>query len=167
MADDYEDVSVFHLNEDREQILLDRQTECVFMWTTQDGDAVGVVMNYVAQDGRFWLTATSQRKRFVALRRRPRASIAISSRGTNIGISQSITYKGDVILHDDADTKAWFYPALAARVRPDNVDQQTAFVAKLDSARRLIIELVPDGRIGFDAELMFKGSAAGSTRTQL
>jgi hypothetical protein len=40
-------------------------------------------------------------------------------------------------------------------------------VDKLDSARRLVIELIPDGRIGFDAELMFKGSAAGSTRTQL
>ena len=38
--------------------LLDAQTECTFMWTTRDGDPVGVVMNYVEHDGRFWVTCT-------------------------------------------------------------------------------------------------------------
>src|SRR5215210_6243602 len=116
MAADYEDVTVFALTEDREATLLAAQTECVFMWTNADGDAVGVIMNFVHHDGHFWLTGSGQRKRFAALRR-PSAAVAISSRGTDIGVSQSITYKGSVVLRDDDETKAWFYPALAARVR--------------------------------------------------
>jgi hypothetical protein len=85
------------------------------------------------------------------LRRRPRASVAITSRGTDIGASLSLTYKGDVILHEDDATRAWFYPALAERVRPGRPDQQAAFAAHLDSPRRVVIELVPELRIGFDA----------------
>ena len=164
---DYEDVTVFGLSDDREATLLAKQTEAVFMWTNSDGDAVGVVMNYVFHDGSFWLTGSGRRKRFAALRRRPRASVAITSRGTDIGVSQSLTYKGDVVLHEDEATKAWFYPALAARVRPDSAEQQAAFAAHLDSPNRIVIEIVPDGRIGFDAEQMFKGSAAGPSRTQV
>jgi hypothetical protein len=164
---DYEDVTVFGLSGERESTLLAKQTEAVFMWTNADGDAVGVVMNFVFQGGSFWLTGSGQRKRFAALRRRPRAAVAITSRGTDIGVSQSVTYKGDVVLHDDEATKSWFYPALAARVRPGDAAQQAAFAAHLDSPNRIVIELVPHGRIGFDAEQMFHDSAAGPSRTQV
>lgn len=167
MAADYEDVAVFTLTENREQLLLDKQTECTFMWTNADCDAVGVIMNFVYRDGRFWLTGSGQRKRFVALARRPRAAVAITSRGTDIGISQSVTYKGSVLLHTDEGTKAWFYPALAGRVRPSSAEQQAAFVEHLDSPRRIVIELIPDGRIGFDSEQMFADSKAGPTTTNV
>ena len=167
MAEDFEDVAVFSLSDEREATLLAKQTECTFMWTNADGDAVGVIMNYVVHDGRFWLTGSGQRKRFAALRRRARASIAVTSRGTDIGISQSLTYKGDVVLHEDDETKAWFYPALAARVRPGNAEQQASFAAHLDSPRRIVIEVVPELRIGFDADRMFDGTASGPSRTQV
>lgn len=166
-VDSYEDVSKFHLSDDREQVLLDRQTECVFMWSTRDGDAVGVYMNFVAYDDRFWLTCTRRRKRVAALERRPRASIAISSRGTDIGISQAITYKGDVILHDDRGTLEWLYRALAEKVRPGEPAKQDAFVQHLDTPGRVVIELVPDTRIGFDSDAMFANSPAGRPSTQL
>ena len=58
-ADSYEDVSMFTLSDDRERALLDAQTECCFMWTTKAGDPVGVIMNYVAHDDRFWITCTT------------------------------------------------------------------------------------------------------------
>jgi len=167
MAGDYEDVTRFALSDEREATLLAKQTECVFMWSTAEGDPVGVVMNFVFDRGRFWLTASGQRKRFAALQRRPRAGVAVSSRGTDIGISQSITYVGSVVIHDDADTKAWFYRALAARVRPESAERQAAFVAHLDTPRRLVVEVVPERRIGFDSEAMFAGDAAGPSRTQL
>ena len=167
MAEDYEDVSVFVLSSERELTLLNKQTECVFMWVTIEGDAVGVIMNFVFHDGKFWLTGSGQRKRFAALARRPRAAVAITSRGTDIGVSQSVTYKGPVVLHEDDETKGWFYPALAARVRPDNADQQAAFAKFLDSPRRIVIELIPEARIGFDAENMFVGSEAGPSRTEV
>jgi hypothetical protein len=167
MADDYEDVSVFTLSDDSEVTLLEKQTECCFMWTTAAGEPVGVIMNFVVKDGSFWLTATRRRKRIAAIERDPRVALAISSRGTDIGVSQAITYKGTAVLHDDDATKAWFYPALAAKVRPDSASQQEAFAAHLDSDGRVVIEVRPGARIGFDSEAMFKGSDAGTTSTQL
>lgn len=166
-VDSYEDVSVFALDTDREQTLLDAQTECCFMWSTSAGDPVGVIMNYVAHDGRFWLTCTRRRKRVPAIEARPRVAIAISSRGTDIGVSQTVTYKGNAIVHEDDETKAWFYPALAAKVRPESNEQQAAFVHHLDTPGRVVIEIVPDKRIGFDAEQMFRNSPAGSSRSKV
>lgn len=166
-VDNYEDVSVFGLSEESERELIDTQTECTFMWTTKDGDPVGVIMNHVLHDGRFWLTCTRRRKRVPAIEARPRVAIAISSRGTDIGRSQSITYKGSAVVHDDAETRAWFYPVLAAKVRPGDETKQAAFVSHLDTPGRVVIEVVPDTRIGFDAENMFKGSPAGETVSRL
>lgn len=168
MADkDFEDVSVYTLSDARELDLLQRQNECTFIWRTSEGDPVGVIMNYVYRDNRFWLTATRRRKRITAIERDPRVAIAISSRGTGIGTSQSITYKGRAVLHDDADTKGWFYAALAAAVRPGDPAKQTAFAAHLDSPGRVVIEIVPTTRIGFDSAAMFAGSEAGPSRTEL
>ena len=166
-TDSYEDVSMFSLAEDREQALLDAQTECCFMWTTKACEPVGVIMNYVVHDGRFWVTCTRRRKRVAAVEARPRVAIAITSRGTSIGVSQTVTYKGTAIVHDDEETKVWFYPALAARVRPEKTEQQAAFVEHLSTEGRVVIEIVPDTRIGFDAEEMFHGSPAGPTRTEV
>jgi len=164
---DFEDVSGFTLENEKEAELLRRQNECTFIWRTSEGDPVGVIMNFVYAEGRFWLTATRRRKRITAIERDPRVAIAISSRGTGIGTSQSITYKGKAVLHDDEETKRWFYPALAAAVRPDEPAKQAAFVEHLDSAGRVVIEIVPTTRIGFDSAAMFKGSAAGPSRTEL
>lgn len=163
----YEDVTMFVLDPDREAKLIDAQTECTFMWSTKDGDPVGVIMNYLWHDGRFWITCTRRRKRVAAVEARPRVAIAITSRGTNIGISQAVTYKGDAVVHDDDATKAWFYPALAARVRPESKERQDAFVHHLDTEGRVVIEIKPTQRIGFDAEAMFKNSPAGPSRTQV
>ncbi len=166
-TDSYEDVSMFSLDTTREQTLLDAQTECCFMWSTKEGDPVGVVMNFIAHEGRFWLTCTRRRKRVPAIEARPRVAIAVSSRGTDIGVSQTVTYKGNAVVHDDDATKAWFYPVLAAKVRPGNTDQQAAFVQHLDTPGRVVIEIVPDARIGFDAENMFRNSPAGATTTRV
>jgi general stress protein 26 len=166
-VDSYEDVSVFTLASEREDALLTAQTECCFMWTTSAGDPVGVIMNFVHHDGRFWLTCTRRRKRVPAIEARPRVAIAVSSRGTDIGISQAVTYKGTATVHDDDVTKAWMYRALAEKVRPGSVEKQDAFVHHLDSPGRVVIEIVPDTRIGFDSELMFKGSPAGGTTTRV
>jgi len=164
---DFEDVSGFVLVPERESELLVRQNECTFMWCTRDGEPVGVIMNYVWHDGRFWLTATRRRKRIAAIERDPRVAVAISSRGTGIGTSQSLTYKGRAVLHDDPATKAWFYPALAAAVRPGAPDQQAAFARFLDTPGRVVIEVVPSTRIGFDSSSMFRGSPTGPSRTEL
>ena len=63
MAGNYDDVSVFELSAEREQVLVEKQTECCLMWTTSTGDPDGVYLNYFFHEGSFWLTATEQRKR--------------------------------------------------------------------------------------------------------
>ena len=113
-ADSYEDVSMFTLSSDREATLLDTQTECTFMWTTSTGDPVGVIMNFVYHDGAFWLTCTRRRKRVPAIETRPRVAVAISSRGTDIGISQAVTYKGTATVLDDRGVPAAFVAAVDA-----------------------------------------------------
>jgi hypothetical protein len=164
-AKDFEDVSGYALSAEREATLLTTQTECTFMWTTAAGAPTGVIMNFVWRDGRFWLTATRRRTRIAAIEARPAVAVAVSSRGTDIGTSQSVTYQGTAIVHDDPQVAAWFYPALAARVRPDSAEQQAAFVAHLASPGRVVIEVAPGTRMGFDASAMFADSAAGPSRT--
>jgi len=167
MAEDFEDVSQFGLSVERERVLYDKQTECTFMWTNKAGEPVGVIMNYVVREGSFWLTATRRRARIAAVERDPRVAIAISSRGTDIGVSQSVTHKGIATVHDDQATKDWFYPALAAAVRPGSVSQQQSFVDHLDSPGRVVIEVRPTQRIGFDSDLMLRDSSVGMSRSQL
>lgn len=163
-VDSYEDVSIFTLSGDREARLLDEQIECTFMWSTKDGDPVGVIMNYLWRDGKFWLTCTRRRKRVPAIVARPRVAVCISSRGTNIGSSQTVTYKGSATVRDDDEVKGWFYDALAAKVRPFDDDAQKAFADHLNTPGRVIIEIEPDTRIGFDSEQMFKNSPAAGRR---
>lgn len=167
MSEDFEDVSTYALTPERERVLYAKQTECTFMWTNRAGEPVGVIMNYVVRDGAFWLTATRRRARIAAIERDPRVAIAISSRGTDIGVSQSVTHKGIATVHDDRATKEWFYEALAAAIRPQSADERRAFVEHLDSPGRVVIEVTPTQRIGFDSELMLRDSPAGMSRSQL
>ena len=151
----HEDVTGYTLEADAEAELLRRQKECVFMWSNREGWPVGVVMSYVWRDGRFWLTASGQRLRIAAVRRDPRVSIAVSSAGTGITASQAITYKGICTVHDDAETKAWFYPALVDVIRAgESEEYKRYYVTVLDSPRRVVLEVQPTQRIGYDGSKM-------------
>jgi hypothetical protein len=161
---DYEDVTKYGLRAEAERELLARQSECTFIWSNREGFPVGVIMNYVFQDGRFWLTASAQRARVAAVQRDPRVSIAISSLGSGITTRKSLTYKGRCSVHHDPATKRWYYPALAAAVRPDDPDAQAAFVRHLDSPRRVVLEVVPTDRIGFDSTQMWRDTPAAARR---
>lgn len=160
--DDYEDVAAFALDEDILERLLAVQNEACFIWGPKNHWAVGVMMSYVWKDGSFWLTATSQRKRIAAIKRDPRVSVVVSSAGTPLGMSKTVTAKGRVTLHTDQATKDWFYPALAAVVVPNLPDIQQHFISHLDSPRRVIIEVVPEKWITFDAMKMMAASAASA-----
>jgi hypothetical protein len=116
---------------------------------------MAVIMSYLERDGKFWLTASSQRKRIPAIRRDPRVCIVITSTGAPMGTGKTVTYKGIATLHDDADTKAWFYPALAERLNSRRGPEAVATFAKfLDSPRRVIIEVTPGLRVGYDGAKM-------------
>jgi general stress protein 26 len=158
MADDYEDLTECALSPELERQLVDTQREGVFMWTNAAGEAFGVVMSYLPEDGAFWLTAAERRKRITALRRFPRASLCINSTGSPMGGGKTITYKGECTIHDDRATKDWFYPAFARRLRPDNEVAARTFQEFLDSPHRVVIEFVPDYSLSFDSTLMWARS---------
>jgi len=155
------------MDDDVLERLLGEQTELNFMWSTKDHWAVGVFMSFVWRDGSFWVTLTRQRARMRAIERDPRVSVAVSSVGTSLGRQKSATAKGRVRIHDDDETKAWFYPALAERVMPDIGAVQRAFVSLLDSERRVVLEVVPEKWITFDVSKMQADSAVAMAKAAL
>jgi len=157
--ENYEDVTVYGLDDDVEQEMLDLQNECTFIWSNKEGWPVGVIMSYVYRDGKFWLTATSQRARISAVRRDPRVCIVVTSTGSKMHRNKTVTYKGTCTIRDDQATKDWFYPALAAVVQPDNQEFQELFAKFLDSPRRVVLEVEPTQRIGYDGGTMGKATA--------
>jgi general stress protein 26 len=158
----YEDVTLYTLSDEREQELLDKQVECNFIWTNKDGHGLGVIMNFVAKDGRIWLTATSQRARIKALRRDPRASVVISSTGTDMGPGKQLTYKGRVVLHEDQETKDWFYPAMGEVISPYPAPTLEAAIKHLDTPLRVVLEFIPEKAIKFDGDAISRASYDGN-----
>ncbi len=158
--ENYEDVTVFGLDQSDEEQLLLAHNECTFIWSNKDGWPVGVIMSYVWRQGKFWLTASSQRLRISAVRRDPRVSIVVTSTGSPLPRNKTVTYKGTCRVLDDAETKAWFYPDLSAAIRPDDVRAQEVFAKFLDSPRRVILEVSPTQRIAYDGAKMGAATAA-------
>ena len=150
---DYEQVSIYPLDEEEREALLARHAECTFIWGTRDGHPLGVIMSYLWQDDRFWLTAGAHRHRIAAVRRDPRVSVVITSTGTKIGGGKSITAKGRCVVHEDPETKKWFYPAFAAHLHADP-KMAKWFEDFLDSPLRVVLEVVPEKWITYDGAKM-------------
>jgi nitroimidazol reductase NimA-like FMN-containing flavoprotein (pyridoxamine 5'-phosphate oxidase superfamily) len=156
--ENYEDVTVYGLDDDVEAEMLHAQNECTFIWSNKEGWPVGVIMSYVFLDGKFWLTATSQRARISAVRRDPRVCIVVTSTGSKMARNKTVTYKGTCTICDDQATKEWFYPALAAALQEDP-KRRAVFAKFLDSPRRVVLEVAPTQRIGYDGGKMGKATA--------
>jgi nitroimidazol reductase NimA-like FMN-containing flavoprotein (pyridoxamine 5'-phosphate oxidase superfamily) len=158
---DYEDVTVYSLEDEDEERMLLLQNECSFIWANKEGWPLGVIMSYVWKDGCFWITLSNQRARVPAMKRDNRCAVCVTSKGTELGANQTVTYKGRCeILEDDDETKAWFYPALAAAIRPSDPEWQKNFAGFLDSPRRVIFKITPTQRIGYDGRKMGVATAA-------
>ena len=118
---------------------------------------MAVIMSYLRDDdGVFWMTASSQRKRIPAMRRDGRVAIVVTSPGTSMGPGKTVTYKGMASIHDDDETKGWFYTALAERLFGDRgvPERVTEFANMLNSPRRVIIRIDPGLRVGYDGAKM-------------
>ena len=154
----YDDVTQYPLDDEMREEILRKQIECVFIWGPKDHWAVGVLMTYIWKDGRFWVSATSQRKRIAAIKRDPRVSVVVSSHGTDLGPAKGITAKGRAIIHEDRETLDWFLPACAAVNIPTAGPLQDAFAKMMDTEKRVVIEVVPEKWITFDATKMMMAS---------
>jgi hypothetical protein len=165
----YDDVKQYRLDPEREQELLATGGECTFIWANKAGHPIGVTTAYAAVDGKIWMTATRERVRIKAIARDGRSSIVISSKGTPMGGGKTVTYKGHTVIHDDQETKHWFYNLLAAgmgaesRHDPDNAFtaglDPAMFVRFLDTPERIVLEFTPEMSIPFDGDKMAAGTA--------
>ncbi len=168
-SEEHEVVSVYPFTDETREELLSKASECVFNWSTRDGWPVGVVHAFVWRDGRGWITCGAHRHRVAAIRRDPRCSVVVSGVAAPNGPNGAITFKGRAIIHDDEETKKWFYPALAygpyrragkeGEMTAEEKAQADAFVARLDSPLRVIIEIVPEKWIMLDSDKMAKDTA--------
>ena len=159
-AKNWEDVKSYSLDQDAEQALYDAQIECTLIWASKDGWPMGVIVNYIHRDGRFWLTASEERPRVKQIRQDPRVCIAITSKGSAIKERQSLTYKCEAIVHTDRETLDWVLPEFAAAMRPGEPEKAEAFRQMLDSPGRVVFELVPVKRVGFDSAKLWAASEA-------
>lgn len=168
-AINYDDVKRYRLDPEREQELLRSAGECTFIWANKAGHPLGVTTAFVALEGKIWMTATRERVRIKAIARDARSAIVITSTGTQMGGGKTVTYKGHTVIHDEHDTKLWFYKILAAGMKhnadhdPDNkfttgLDPDM-FVRFLDTPERIVLEFTPEMSIPFDGDKMAEGTA--------
>ena len=158
-AHNYEDVTTYGLDEAVEEQLLLAHNECTFIWSNKEGWPVGVIMSYVWRKGRFWLTASGQRARISAVRRDPRVSVVVTSTGSPLPRDKTVTWKGMCIVHDDRAVKEWLYPELAAALVGPEPTRRDRFAEFLDSPRRVVLEVEPIQRIGYDGAKMGAATA--------
>ncbi len=157
-AKNWENVKSYSLDSDDELQLLSAQTECTLIWSGKEGWPMGVIVNFIYRDGRFWLTASEERPRIASIRKDPRVSIAVTSKGSSVTERRSITYKCNAIVHMDRETLDWVLPEFASAMRPGEPEKAEAFRQMLDSPERVVLELIPATRIGFDSAKMWKAA---------
>jgi len=173
-SEEHEVVSIYPFTDSEREELLSKARECVFNWSTKDGWPVGVVHAFVWRDGRGWITCGAHRHRVAAIRRDPRCSVVVSGVAAPDGPNGAITFKGRAIIHDDEETKRWFYPALArgrytgmvGELTPEQDAEATAFEERLNSPLRVIIEIVPEKWIMLDSDKMAKDTAGQLSETE-
>jgi len=117
-------------------------------------------MSYVWRKGRFWLTASGQRARVAAVRRDPRVCVVVTSTGSPLPRNKAITWKGTCTIHDSREVKDWFYGELARALNPGDDRRAAQFESSLDSPRRVVLEVEPIQRIGYDGAKMGAATAA-------
>jgi hypothetical protein len=76
-----------------------------------------------------------------------------------VGEIGAVTWKGRCTVHDDDETKQWFHDELAAALQPEG-DSPRWVREILDSPRRVVLEVEPTQRIGYDGRKMGRATVA-------
>ena len=153
-ATDHEVVSIYPHSEEQIDSMMTKAPECVLMWGTKDHWPVGVVHAYVWHERKVWLTFAAHRHRAAAIRRDPRVSVTVSGRTSDDPDCPkgAVTIKGRATFHEDRAVKEWFYRALSKKGNPDDKAAEEDFYDLLDTPQSLVLEIVPEKRITFDAD---------------
>jgi len=146
----YEKVSRYQLGEADRETLLSEARECAFNWCTKDEWPIGVIMSCLWHGGRMWLTSASHRHRVKAVRRNPRVSVVVSGTGTTIGPGSACTIKGTCRVHEDAETRSWFFRAIAEHAFGAGSPRADQLMEDLDTEHRVVLEVVPEKFMTYD-----------------
>lgn len=165
--ENYELVSIYRLDPEVQEELLSNARECVFNWCTRDQWPMGVIMSCFWRDGKMWLTAGAHRHRIAAVRRNPQVSVVITSTGTHLGGGKTVTIKGRCTVHEDEETKSWFYPAFSDHLHPGNDTMARGFEDMLNSPLRVVLEVEPVKFITYDGVKMALHSRGKLDESQL
>jgi general stress protein 26 len=157
--ENYELVSIYNLDADVQEELLSSARECVFNWCTKDNWPMGVIMSMLYARDRVWLTAGAHRHRISAVRRNPQVSVVVTSTGTQLGPGKTVTIKGTCKVHEDEETKSWFYKAFSDHLNPTDATASAAFQEMLNSPLRVVLEVTPEKLITYDGAKMFAHKA--------
>ncbi len=142
--DSLADAGAFQLSDERLRRLLAEQFECTFCWTNTAGDPVALTEAFIYAHGVIWLCAEESRVRVKAIRRDPRSAVVISSMGTGMGHSKSVSYKGSSEIVTDRERILWFLTEIAKRYDPHNEQAQRAHVRAADHPGRVVIRFTPE-----------------------
>jgi hypothetical protein len=152
----------FPLDPAAEEGLLSGQTECTFIWNSKENWPVGATMGYLWQDGRFWMTCGGARPRVKAVRRNDRVCVVVAEQRPNNG-SVAITVKGRCRVHDDHQTRRWFYDQVTRRAFPDNEVARQEMIKMLDTPMRVVLCVTPETSFSYDGAKMI-AAVAGAAR---
>lgn len=144
--DSLADASAFALSDESLERLLAEQFECTFCWTNRAGEPVALTEAYVYADGAIWMCAEESRVRVKAIVRQPRSCVVVSSMGTSMGHSKTVSFKGISEVVDDRERIMWFLTEIAKRYDPHDEQAQRAHVRAADHPGRVVIKFVPTAR---------------------
>jgi general stress protein 26 len=126
--------------DDRDRLeLLTTQTECSFVFLNKEGWPAGVIMSFIYEDEKFWLTAVEGRPHVYAADRDERVSIIVSSAGKLPG-RRMVSVRGRVKVHRDRETIDWFLGEFTQRLQPEDPHSWRKL---LDSPQRVVFEVAP------------------------
>lgn len=145
-VDSLADARAFTLSDEEVAQLLAEQFECTFCWTNRAGDPVALTEAFIHAEGAIWLCAEESRVRVKAIMRDPRSCVVISSMGTSMGHSKSVSFKGISEIVRDRERILWFLAEIARRYDPHDEQAQQAHARAADHPGRVVIKFVPTVR---------------------
>lgn len=156
-----EDLSPYKLSADEQEKLFELQDECTISWTNKAGWPVSMPHSFVRSDGKFWVHATTNRKRVQAFRARPQTCVTVSGLGTEMS-GCMVTTKTSATVHDgDRDLVRWLLPLFLKRVgKATDEEALNQQLALLDSPGRVVIEFDPVESFTYNSQALRKAIAA-------
>ncbi len=134
---------MFNLSDADQEQLFAEQSTCDVLWTNKDGWPLGMPHLFVWHERKFWVTMTTHRARYRALKARPQSCIVVHSKGTSI-LSAMVTAKTLATVHEDRERLNWFLPLFFDRSSlPPGDEARKQQMELMNTPGRVVVEFDP------------------------